>query len=80
MDSSTNMFKSENNQIATYAMMVILKRMKNELGLEAMLEYMDVYLQIIEKNNHKLKYAVAKALTMISIENIYREAMKDEKS
>jgi hypothetical protein len=48
--------------------------------IEAMLEYLDVYLQALAKDNSKMKFAVARALELIDIEKIYREAQfKDEK-
>ncbi len=71
-----NIFTSSTNSIAIYTVLCILRRMKQEVGLEAMLEYLDKYLGVIEANNPQLKHAVAKALGMMSVEKMYREAMK----
>lgn len=71
-----NIFTNSANSIAIYTVLCILRRMKREVGLEAMLEYLDKYLGIIETHNPQLKQAVAKALGMMSVEKMYREAMK----
>ena len=71
-----NIFTSSANSITIYTVLCILRRMKREVGLEAMLEYLDKYLETIEMNNLELKQAVHKALGMMSVEKMYREAMK----
>ena len=71
-----NIFTSSANSIAIYTILCILRRMKREIGLEAMLEYLDKYLETTETHNARLKLAVAKALWMMSVEKMYREAMK----
>ena len=63
------------NSVAVYTVFCILRGMRAQLCLEAMLEYMEEYLAIIEKNNPLLKQAVSKALSMISIKKIYEDAM-----
>lgn len=72
----SNMFTSSANSIAVYTVLCILRRMKREVGLEAMLEYLDKYLGTIETHNPQLKQAVAKALGIMNVEKMYREAMK----
>mgnify|MGYP001586250912 FL=1 len=71
-----NIFTTPVNSIAIYTVLCILRRMKREVGLEAMLEYLDKYLGTIEAHNPQLKSAVEKALGMMSVEKMYREAMK----
>lgn len=71
-----NIFTSSTNSIAIYTVLCILRRMKEQLGLEAMLEYLDKYLATIETHNPQLKAAVEKAMGMMSVEKMYREAMK----
>ena len=71
-----NIFTTSVNSIAIYTVLCILRRMKREVGLEAMLEYLDKYLGTIEAHNPQLKSAVEKALGMMSVEKMYREAMK----
>ena len=63
------------NSIPTYTVLCVLGKMKHELGLEAMLEYTEKYLEIIDNHNPRLKAAVAKALSMMSVEKIYADAM-----
>ncbi len=72
----SNIFTTSVNSVAIYTVLCILRRMKREIGLEAMLEYLDKYLGAIETHNPQLKQAVAKALGMMSVERMYREAMK----
>ena len=70
---------SENSTIAIYTILSILIKMQDELGLEAMLEYIDEYLRTIEKDNPRIKYAVSRALQLISLEKIYKEAVHEKK-
>ena len=70
---------NEHNTIAIYTVLSILVKMKNTLGLEASLEYVDKYLTTIEKYNPKIKDATALAIKFISVEKIYKEAMSCEK-
>lgn len=72
-------FFTPDNKIAIYTVLKILARMKKELGMEAMHEYMDRYCAIIDRNNPKFEYAVKQALTLISIEKLYRDAMRGER-
>jgi len=71
-----HMLADSANSIAVYTVLCILRGMKTQLGLGAMLEYMEEYLATIEKHNPKLKGAVLKAMSMMSIEKIYKEAIK----
>ena len=65
--------------IPVYTVLTILKTMKNELGLEAMLEYMQHYISVIEVYNPALKAAVTKAVSLISMEGIYANACGEKK-
>lgn len=60
-----------NNTVAVYTVLTILIKMKNMLGLEAMVDYMAQYCSTIERNNPKMKIAVNEALSLISIEKLY---------
>ncbi len=68
---------SQNNMIAIYTVLSILRKMEHELGLEAMLEYVQQYLISIEKHNPQIKYAVSRALQLIQVEKIYKEAVHE---
>ena len=70
---------SENSIIAIYTVLSILIKMQDELGLEAMLEYVNKYLRVIEKDNPQIKYAVSRALQLISLEKIYKETVYEKK-
>lgn len=69
-----------NNAVAIYTLLVILTRIKNTMGLEAMLEYIDSYKIMIERHNQDFRDAVAEALTLMSVEKMYKDIKKDENS
>lgn len=71
---SENFFLSPNNMIAIYTVLSILVKMERQLGLEAMLEYIRKYLETIDRQNPEFKSAVSRAIEMMSIEKIYKEA------
>ena len=74
-----NIFLSSDNMIAIYTVLSILIKMKRLLGLEAMLEYIQRYLETIEKRHPPIKQAVSQAIQLISVEKIYKEAVNCEK-
>ncbi len=61
--------------IGIYTVLTILGIMKHQLGLEAMLDYINKYTLLIEQNNPNIKHAVRRALTLVSVESIYHDAM-----
>ena len=75
-----HLLNSPLNTLAVYTVLKILFKMKSVLGLEAMLDYMGMYLSVLEKHNPEIKIAVLKALTFINVEKIYLEAVNDEKA
>ena len=64
------------NLIAVYTVLRVLLKMRNTLGLEAMLDYIRVYTGIIESNNREFKDAVTGALKFINVKKIYDDAIK----
>lgn len=77
-NSTPHLFKK--NAVAIYTLLVILTRIKNTMGLEAMLEYIEHYKILIERHNPEFRDAVAEALTLMSVEKMYRDIKKDENS
>ncbi|MCA9394885.1 MAG: hypothetical protein KC900_11825 [Candidatus Omnitrophica bacterium] len=65
------------DSIAVYTQLSILLRMRRELGLEAMLQYLEAYVQIVQRANPELKQAVDQALSMMSTKRIYRQAFPE---
>ncbi len=65
------------NSIAVYTILSILRQMKETLGLEAMLEYVEKYPQVIEANNPEIKSAVQHTLSLMSIDSLYRKGTKN---
>ena len=70
-------FKDAESAISLYALLSVFRRMRNQLGLEVMLEYMDFYHTRIEKHNPQFQQAVGKALELINVEKIYEDAMRN---
>jgi hypothetical protein len=70
----------QQHSVALYTFLSILLRMKNELGLEAMLEYMAKYLTAIDSHNPKIAAAVGKALNAIPVAIIFHELTKYDKT
>jgi hypothetical protein len=66
--------------VAFYTFLAILLKMKHELGLEAMLEYMAKYLRTIDSHNPKIALAVGKALNVIPVDIIFNELTKYDKA
>jgi len=64
--------------VGIYTVLTILGVMKQQLGLEAMLDYINKYIYLIEQNNPDIKHAVERALTLISVEGIYNDAMRSK--
>ena len=62
--------------VGIYTVLTILGVMKQQLGLEAMLDYINKYIYLIEQTNPETKHAVQRALTLISVEGIYNDAMR----
>ncbi len=66
--------------IVIYAALRILNQMKKSLGIEAMLEYLDCSLDYIAKTSPGLRDATEEALKIISVEDIYKEILGNEKN
>ena len=64
----------EERAVTTYTAMCILREIRTRLGLEAMMEYQENYLALIEKFNPKLKMAVMRALAVMDVERMYKDA------
>jgi len=71
-------FLTPENTIAIFTTLSILLKMKNQLGLEAMMEYMEFYLLTIEKHNPRFKGAVDQALALMSVQKMYGAVRPDE--
>lgn len=72
-------FYTPHNTVAIYTVLTILLKMRDQIGLEAMLEYIEKYISIIDKKHSRLKFAVDEALLIVSVNKIYREARNDDR-
>lgn len=70
---------SGKNMVVIYTMLSILVLMKKELGLEAMLEYIEEYLRVVGDGNPKVRFAVRRALTMMDVGKMYHDAIHTKK-
>ena len=76
--SDTSVFL-KNNGVAIYTILAMLTRIKNTVGLEAMLEYMEHYQKLIEQHNPDFREAVKEALRVKNVEKMYRDINDNEK-
>jgi len=53
--------------------------MKEQLGLEAMLEYMECYARLLAHANPKMEYAVRRAIALMNIEKMHYDALHHKK-
>ena len=70
------MLYNPDNSAAVYTALCILQSMKTQLCLEAMFEYMDVYMTLVERHNPTLRDAVLMAISEVGIEKMYKEAVE----
>ena len=72
-NQNKNLLQAPQNTVAIYTVLCILRKMRDQLGLKAMLEYSESYLQIIERHNPGFKSAVTQAVDLLNMEKMYRE-------
>ena len=70
---------SAKNMVVIYTMLSILVLMRKQLGLEAMLEYIEEYLEVMGEGNPRVRFAVRRALAMMSVEKMYHDAIHAKK-
>ncbi len=66
-----NKLLTPHNILIIFTFLSVLLRMKERLGLEAMLEYMARYREIIISRNPSVQRAVTRAMEMINVERMY---------
>lgn len=64
-------FLTPENTIAIFTTLTILLKMRDHLGLEAMLEYMEFYILTIERHNPRFKGAVEQALSRMNVQKMH---------
>ena len=74
----TSIFLKDNG-VAIYIILAMLTQIKNAVGLEAMLEYMEHYQKLIERYNPHFREAVQEALALKNVAKMYREITENEK-
>ena len=76
---SASVIVSSPQSIAVYTVLRILLQMKSQLGLEAMLEYIRSYLNVVEQYNPQIKNAVSRAVEIINVSKVYEETVHGKK-
>ena len=76
--ADNNIFFSPRSIVTLYTSLRILLVMRKKLGLEAMLEYLDKYVENLEKDNVQMKRAVTRALLFIDTKKLYEKTMFKE--
>ena len=64
------------DSIHAYTILKVLLKMRRELGLEAMLEYIEHYVYVVGKNNQSMNIAVTKCLNKIDAGKLYESIKK----
>jgi len=65
--------------VAVYSVIAVLRNMRNELGLEAMSEFIDLYAAAVEKTNPELKNILQEVLSEQAINHFYQAVVEHEK-
>lgn len=63
------------NLIVVYIVLFLLTKMRAELGLEAMLDYMRRYMEKLETSQPDLKSHIHRTLRDVDIEKMYKETL-----
>ena len=73
-----DMFAGLNNDVAIFVMFKILLKMRHEVGLEAMLIYLDKFVESIEQFNPELLKKCNNGLKKVDCDLLFKE-MTEEK-
>jgi len=66
---------SFNQYLNIYIVFRILEKMKREVGLGAMLQYLNKYINTFESNYPRNKTSVSEILDFVDIEEMYKESV-----
>jgi hypothetical protein len=64
--------RKENSLIQTYTVMRILLALRNQCGIEGMLEYIEKYCSHVAQDNPKFVMAVDSALKLTDLDKLYQ--------
>jgi hypothetical protein len=76
-----NVMKSHfinSHSVSVYSVLFILRNMRRDLGLEAMSEFIDLYVTAAEKRNPQLKEILCEVLTERAINKFYQAVVHHE--
>ena len=74
MDFNHSLENSKDYTVSVYTAFCILKGIRRQIGLEAMLDYIDSHIEIVNRVNPRAELAVEEALTRVKLEKIYKDA------
>ncbi|MBF0485230.1 MAG: hypothetical protein HQL16_01820 [Candidatus Omnitrophica bacterium] len=66
------------NKVSVYTTLIILKDMRERLGIEAMLSFLEKYVTLIEKRDPGIKEAVSSELKDRALVSLYEVVCADE--
>ena len=69
-------FATKDNKISAYIAFRILRKIRDELGFEAMMEYFDYFCRTVEKRHSGISETVTMALRRLDVEKVYRKATR----
>jgi hypothetical protein len=75
---SPNQLPHQNHLVVLFTGTAILLKMKQTLGMEAMLEYMESFFIEYEQQHPLVQTAVLRMMNQVSVQTLYKEAMGRE--
>ncbi len=75
--SRENFFEKPDNTIAIYTASCVLRRIGERFGPQGMDRYLKSYIQVVDQREPKLRAAVDQAVSMMNIEKMYYDAVKN---
>ena len=65
--------------VSVYTVVSILRNMRRSLGLEAMSEFLDMYVEAVDRKDPQLKSTLQEALSERAIDQFYQAVVNYEK-
>lgn len=67
-------------KVSVYTTLLILKNMRERLGLEAMCSFLDGYTRMIERSSPAIREAVMRELQEKALQHLYESALGEEQN
>ncbi len=73
-----NSLEASSRKVSVYTTLVILKNMRERLGLEAMCSFLDGYTRMIERTSPDIREVVLRELQEKALRQLYESALVEE--